>query len=160
MAGLDEAMWRAGKAFEATHRQITGAVPQRVRQVLAEEFELLPAWRRWFVDGWQERLQTRCAEVVAEVNAEEFSRLLEGYRLIQERMRQELERHGLRRIDVIGRRVDPVCMTVVAVAETSEGAPETVVEELRPGYYWQDEVLRFAEVRAVAASRQVQSGSE
>jgi molecular chaperone GrpE len=152
MAGLDEAMWRAGKAFEQTHGQITGAVPQRVRQVLAEEFDQLPAWRKWLVGDWPERLQRRCAEVVGELNAEEFDRLLDGYRLIQQRTRQELERHGLRRLDVVGCRVDPACMTVVAVADASEGPAETVVEELRPGYYWQEKVLRFAEVRAVATT--------
>ena len=154
MAGLDEGLWRAGMAFEQAHDQITRAVPQRVRQVLAEEFERLPTWRKWLVGNWPERLQRRCAEVVSDLNAEEFVRLLDGFRLIQQRTQQELERHSLRRLDVVGRRVDPACMTVVAVADSSEGPAETVVEELRPGYYWRDRVLRFAEVRAVAATKQ------
>jgi molecular chaperone GrpE len=159
MAGLDEALWRAGKAFEATHCQMTDAVPQRVRQVVAEELQRLPAWRRWLVDGWSARLQQRCAEVVANLNDEEFSRLIDGYRLIQARIQRELDRHGLRRIDVVGQLVDPACMTVVAIADDAEAPPETVVEELRPGYRWQDRVIRFAEVRAVATSRAAEQQS-
>jgi molecular chaperone GrpE len=153
MASLDEAMWRAERAFGSTHRQMTDTVPQRVRQILAEELQPLPWWRKRLMGAWPTRVELRCAEIVARLNAEEFDRLLDGFRLIQERVRLELRRHGLKRIAVVGQRVDPTCMTVVAIAEDIQAAPETVVEELRPGYRWREKVIRFAEVRAVAASK-------
>jgi molecular chaperone GrpE (heat shock protein) len=40
-------------------------------------------------------------------------------------------------------------MTVVEVVDDPLHPPGLVVDELRPGYYWKDKVLRFAEVRAV-----------
>ena len=40
-------------------------------------------------------------------------------------------------------------MTVVEVVDDPLRPPGLVVEEMRPGYYWKDKVIRFAEVRAV-----------
>jgi molecular chaperone GrpE (heat shock protein) len=40
-------------------------------------------------------------------------------------------------------------MTVVEVVDDPMLPPGLIVEQIRPGYYWKDKVIRFAEVRAV-----------
>jgi molecular chaperone GrpE len=153
LAGLDEALWRGAKAFEATHRQMTEAAPRRLRELLDDEFRRMPKWRRWLVGSWPAHVGRYCAEAMSAVAREEFARLMEGYRLIRDRVGQELETHGLRRVQTVGARVDAHCMTVVELADPAEGPPETVVEVLRPGYVWNNRVIRFAEVRAVPSQR-------
>ena len=42
-------------------------------------------------------------------------------------------------------------MTVIDLVDDPASEPETVVEEVRPGYVWRGRVVRFAEVRAVGS---------
>ena len=86
---------------------------------------------------------------MASVAGDEFARVMEGYQLIQGRVQQELRKQGLRRVVTVGQRVDPTCMTVVDIVDDPSLPPETVVEELRPGYLWRKTVIRCADVRAV-----------
>lgn len=159
LASLDEALWRGDQAFEATHRKMTQVVPERVEKMLADEFRRLPAWRRWLIRPWEARIRQQCAAVAARASGDEFSRLYEGYRLIRDRVARELEGNGLQRLEAVGRQVDPACMTVVALAEPNEGLPETVVEQIRPGYAWRGQLIRFAEVRAVPSPRENNPGT-
>jgi molecular chaperone GrpE len=46
-------------------------------------------------------------------------------------------------------------MKVLELVEAPGVAPETVVDELRPGYVWRGLVVRYAEVRATRAAPQV-----
>ena len=43
-------------------------------------------------------------------------------------------------------------MTVVEVVQANGHVPGTVVDEIRPGYLWNDKVVRYAEVRAARHS--------
>ena len=143
---MDESLGRGAKAFEITRRQLTETAPQQLRQSLDDEFRTLPWWRRWLVKTWHARVQEQVAAAMARVTREEFTRLTEGYQLIQDRIRQELPKHGLSRVATVGHRVDPTCMTVVEIVDDDLAPPESVVEELRPGYLWRQTVIRFAEV--------------
>ena len=71
--------------------------------------------------------------------------------LVRGRLGRAMDREGLRRMDCLGRPVDPHAMTVVEAVDDPGREPGTVVDEIRPGYLWKDKVLRFAEVRAVRA---------
>lgn len=74
--------------------------------------------------------------------------LVDGYRLIQNRLAQILLAEGILRIDAVGKPVDPERMIVVEAVD-DRGVPGGVVyDELRRGYTWRGRVLRYAEVRA------------
>lgn len=149
LAGLDESLLRGVRAMEITHRQLTEMAPQQLRQVLDDELQRLPWWRRWLIHAWCQRLRDQIADAAARFADEEFARIMEGYQLIQSRVQQELRKQGLSRLVTLGQRVDPTCMTVVDIVDDPSLPPEVVVEELRPGYRWRDTVIRCAEVRAV-----------
>jgi molecular chaperone GrpE len=74
--------------------------------------------------------------------------LLEGYGLIQARLRRAMETEQLQRIAVVGRPVEPAVMTVVELVDDPGRPSADVVDEVRRGYTWRGRVLRFAEVRA------------
>ncbi len=63
-----------------------------------------------------------------------------------------MAKEGLYRMASVGLPVDPHAMTVVEVVEGDGHAPGTVVEEIRPGYRWNDKVVRYAEVRAARST--------
>ncbi|QDU98740.1 nucleotide exchange factor GrpE [Lignipirellula cremea] len=151
IVGLDESLWRAGKALEATHRRLAEVVPQRLQATVARELAQLSWWRRRLLGSGLLQIERQCAATVADVAEEELGAFLQGHQLMQERMRQELARHGIQRLETLGLKVDPHGMRVVALADPQAGPPETVVEEIRPGYTWGKRVVRIAEVKAVAS---------
>ncbi len=151
LVGLDEALTRGMEAFEATHRQMTAAAPGRLREELDAGFQSQRWWRRWRWRRWHEWVRDRACEEIARIVAEEFAQLMQGYALIRARLGRALTEQGVERIATEGRRVDPAAMTVVALVDAPDAEPETVVEEVRPGYRWHGRVIRFAEVRAVAS---------
>ena len=77
------------------------------------------------------------------------NRFLEGYRLIQKRLRRALASEQVGHIPCEGKPVDPELMTVIEVVDEPHDRPGTVVKELRRGYTWRGRVIRFAEVQAV-----------
>jgi len=151
LAGLDEALHRGARAFEAAQRQMTQAAPDELGRALDEAFRRQPWWRRLLMRRWHEFLRRRATETLARCNDREFARVMQGYRLIVTRMQRALAEQFVQRMECLGRRVDPAEMTVVELVDDPEADPETVVEEVRPGYLWRGKVIRFAEVRAVAS---------
>jgi hypothetical protein len=149
LAGLDESLLRGIRALEITHRQLTEMAPQQLRQVLDDELQRLPRWRQWLIRTWCTCLRDHIADAAARFADDEFAQVMEGYQLIQSRVQQELRKQGLSRVATTGQCVDPACMTVVDIVDDPNLPPETVVEELRPGYRWRETVIRCAEVRAV-----------
>jgi molecular chaperone GrpE len=81
----------------------------------------------------------------------------DGVDLIYRQLADELRRHGLRRIEVVGQPFDPQLHDAVATDATSDHPANTVVEELRRGYLFGDLLLRPAMVR-VATSRFTEDG--
>jgi len=154
LTGLDESLERGAKACATTYRQLAEWAPRQIAGALDDQFQKLRWWQRWRWRSWHTRVLAYVSAEMVRTAHEEFAQLLDGYRLIQDRVTRELERSGVSRVATVGERVDPRCMTVVEVADASEGPPETVVQELRPGYWWQNTVVRYAEVRAVRALTQ------
>jgi len=79
----------------------------------------------------------------------------EGVVLIQRQLLEELRKEGLRPIEAIGQSFDPTVHEAVATDASTDDPPNTVIEELQRGYYFQDRLLRPAAVRvSVDASAQ------
>ena len=74
--------------------------------------------------------------------------LAEGYAMVRKRLQRTMAKEGLYRMVSVGLPVDPHAMTVIEVVDSDAHAPGTVIDEIRPGYRWNDKVVRFAEVRA------------
>lgn len=149
LTGLDEALERGLLALEQARRQVLDNSTPAMQALLDELYDRQPWWRRWMGHHLYQAARTGWLEQAAESQRPAWDSLQEGYRLIQSRLRRSMQTCGLRRIPALGRPVDPHCMTVVEVADDAAHLPGTVVAELRPGYFWNDTVLRFAEVRVV-----------
>ena len=84
-----------------------------------------------------------------EVQQEILASLVDGYALVQKRLQKALQRTQIRRIEALGKPVNPQQMNVVEVVDDPYLPPGQVVDEIRPGYVWRGDVLRCAEVKAV-----------
>jgi molecular chaperone GrpE len=73
--------------------------------------------------------------------------LAEGVRLIHRKLLALLEMQGVRPFDSKGKIFTPELHEAVAVKKDRRVRPGTIVEELRRGYLWQNELLRPAQVR-------------
>jgi molecular chaperone GrpE len=73
---------------------------------------------------------------------ETSSSLSEGVELTLKELKGVLEKHGLVRIDAIGKPFDPAVHHAMSQIETEEAEEDTVVKEFRKGYMLRDRVLR------------------
>ncbi len=148
---LDEALDRGRQQWEKSSAALTGGRDSTLLACLDETYSRLSWWKRRM--SWLYYRQAR-----QEVEAQEtrlrqerqslFNVLMDGQGLIQQRLRRSMTNVGVVRIRAVGQAVDPEQMIVVDVVDV-EGPPGQVVDELRPGYTWQGQVLRPAEVRAI-----------
>jgi molecular chaperone GrpE len=153
LADLDEALDRGRLEAEKARRRITDDPTGGLAAELDALFERQSWFHRAWVRGYHERARALLAERTRTFHLALFEALVEGYDLIQARLKRALESEQVRRIDTRGQAVDPQRMTVVEVVEAPGHAAGTVLDEVRRGYTWRGRVLRFAEVRAVRASR-------
>jgi molecular chaperone GrpE len=80
----------------------------------------------------------------------------EGMRMTLRRVDRILADQRITIIETVGRPLDPRHAAAVATVEDPAAADGTVVEEIRPGFLWQGELLRLAEV--VVARRDTRNG--
>jgi molecular chaperone GrpE len=148
LADLDEALHRGEREIERAREQIAELSPRALEAAL-EELHRSRSWIR------RRLLRNYHDEVIAivgrdRVNRRElFESFLEGYGLIQKRLRRVMAAEGVERISCEGLPVDPELMTVLEVIDVPEKPAGTVVKELRRGYTWRGRVIRYAEVQAV-----------
>jgi molecular chaperone GrpE len=71
----------------------------------------------------------------------------EGLRMIHQKFLALLEAHGVVQVDSIGQVFDHALHEAVAMEKREGCRPGTIVDELRRGYSWNDELLRPAQVR-------------
>jgi molecular chaperone GrpE len=71
----------------------------------------------------------------------------EGQEMTVRRFEQFLERYQVRPLDCVGQMLDPVTMTAVETGYHPKFENGIVLEELRKGFLFQDQVLRLAEVK-------------
>jgi molecular chaperone GrpE len=73
---------------------------------------------------------------------ETSSSLAEGVELTLKELKGVLEKHGLVRIDAMGKQFDPAVHHAMSQIETEDAEEDTVVKEFRKGYMLRDRVLR------------------
>ena len=76
----------------------------------------------------------------------ELASITEGVGLVRQGLLAALERHGISRLEAHGQPFDPGEHDAVAMIESAEHQPNTVVDEHRPGYRIHDRLLRPAMV--------------
>lgn len=72
--------------------------------------------------------------------------LLTGVRLIFQKLLDILQSQGLKPIVAIGQKFDPTIHEALFVERTDNGDDETVIEEWQKGYFFNDRLLRPAQV--------------
>ena len=154
---LDEALERGEQAFVRMEQRTVQAAADALARELGRQFATLSRWQRLRARHWQATVQRICGQHLEGLDQRLLAPLREGYELIRARLQRMLQQQQIRRIDCVGRRVDPHQMNVVELVTDADQPPETVLEELRPGYTWQNRVIRCAEVRA--AGRRAASGA-
>lgn len=151
LADLDEALDRGRLEMErVTHRLIEEPI-----QTVHSALDALYARNSWFRRRLLKSYHEQTREIVrhqGQVRRELVDALLEGYGLIQGRLRRTLKAERIHAIDCLNRPVDPELMTVVEVVDDPDRPPGVVVAEIRRGYTWQGRLLRYAEVRASRAA--------
>jgi molecular chaperone GrpE len=152
LAELDEALQRGRVALDAARRRLIEESAEelgRLRQQLDELFNRQAWWRRRLCRHWHDATKEIYFPRAMEVQQEILASLVDGYALVQKRLQKALQRTQIRRIEALGKPVNPQQMNVVEVVDDPYLPPGQVVDEIRPGYVWRGDVLRCAEVKAV-----------
>ena len=76
-----------------------------------------------------------------------IERFKEGQLMTIRRFEQLLQSHQVRTIECVGKLLDPMTMSAVETGEDTKLNNGIVLEELRKGFLYQDQVLRLAEVK-------------
>jgi molecular chaperone GrpE len=148
LATLDEALDRArGEIEKARHALLDRSVLE-LEGSLDELFKGQSWLRRRRLRKYHEQVLETVARWDRGDRRRWFDSLLEGFGLMQNRLRRGMQAEAIERIACLGRPVDPERMVVVEVVDDPGVPSHTVVEELRRGYLWRGRVLRLAEVRA------------
>lgn len=72
---------------------------------------------------------------------------VKGVQIIYQKLLALLETHGVLPFESVGRTFDHNLHEAVAMAKHKGSEPGTVIDELRHGYRWNNELLRAAQVR-------------
>ncbi|MBL7044298.1 MAG: nucleotide exchange factor GrpE [Pirellulaceae bacterium] len=155
LVDLDESLVRGQRVIEQARRRFVAEVSaemQEARDRLDALYRTQPWWRRLLCRPWHEATRDVYSGNAFETGRGVFDSLLEGYDLIQNRLRRTMQEQSIVRMECVGKPADPNSMTVIEAVNETGRLPGTVVEEVRPGYFWKGKVLRFAEVKAVAGS--------
>jgi molecular chaperone GrpE len=73
--------------------------------------------------------------------------VVRGVRTIHRKLLALLEMHGVHPFESVGTPFNPIVHEAVTMARHEGREPGTVVDELRRGYLWKNELLRPAQVR-------------
>lgn len=150
LADLDESLERGRREIERAKRQIAEEAIRSLETALGELHRRRPWIRRRLLRKYHDEV----LDVVGRAGlgqADRFDALLEGYGLVQNRLRRAMASEKIERIVCLGNAVDPERMTVLEVIDDPTQPPGTVVKEIRQGYTWRGRVIRYAEVLATRA---------
>ncbi|MBA2731577.1 MAG: nucleotide exchange factor GrpE [Acidobacteria bacterium] len=82
-----------------------------------------------------------------ETQSKEFRHFLNGVELIYKQLSSVLEGLGLQPVLALGQRFDPHVHEAVVMEQTEEHEPDTVIQEIAPGYRLGEKLLRPAMVK-------------
>lgn len=121
----------------------------RMRSFLRSVIDLYERFKRI-----EEKLQTPPAKrpfFSASKWRSSWNSLKEGFAILEEHFQKLLNHEGIRRINCKGKPFDPNSMQAVDFELIDTVEPNTVLEELSGGYYYQKNVLKYAEVKVAVA---------
>jgi molecular chaperone GrpE len=148
---LDESLVRGRRVIEVARRRVLEEAAgelKTLREQLDELYRTQPWWRRALCRPWHQAAKDVYAGRTLDTQRHIFDSLLEGYDLIQARLQRTMRQQSIVRMQCLGKQVDPNSMTVLEMVSDASLPAGAVAEEVRPGYYWNGKVLRFAEVKA------------
>ena len=146
LADLYESLERGRMAFDKSRERLL-AESTRVMETIDSELARLPFWKRWLCAAFGHSLRQQLGLRMEQSQQPVVDSLLNGFGLIQQRLQRALQAHGLQRINCLGRPVDVNQMTVVELVPNTGQTAGTVIEEVRPGFMWDGDLIRFAEVK-------------
>ena len=79
--------------------------------------------------------------------SDEVSRFLSGFKMIYTSLLTNLEKMGVKELDVLGKEFDPTTSEAVLVEENQDKPANVVLEVLQKGYTYKDKVIRSAMVK-------------
>ena len=82
--------------------------------------------------------------------ADESTPFIDGIRAVHRKLMNLLEREGVRPFESVGKPFDPSIHEAVSTAAAGENTLGNVVQEVRRGYRWKDDLLRPARVVVAA----------
>jgi molecular chaperone GrpE len=151
VADLDEALARGRLEIEKARDRSDAEAAASAASIVSDleaHFRSHSWLRRLRLRHYHEQVRDLVARRVGESRTGFFDALLEGYGLIQARLRKAMDAGQVRRINCVGLPVDPALMSVLEMVDAPDQPPGHVVDEVRRGYTWRGRVLRYAEVRA------------
>lgn len=111
-----------------------------------------PRWRLWLQHLWQclLRLLGKWPAPPAQTESESQREVLvsarEGVEMIRQELLEVLNQRQVVPLESVGQTFDPQWMYAVGRQESEEAEENTVVQEVLPGYLWQNKILREAQV--------------
>lgn len=90
-------------------------------------------------------------------NSEDFNAYVEGLKLIYEKFLKTLEKHGVEKIDAVGKDFDPHFHEAMLQVESEDYEDNKIVEEFERGYLLNGRLLRPAKA---AVSKHVTKGKQ
>lgn len=132
------------RAVDATIRTEATRRRQQMNQqtALQKAADSLSPVARWFARPLIQQI-----EPANEFLADETSSVAEGFSLLLARLRQMLKENEIERLDTLGLAFDGEVMNSIGTVESGDVPAGHVAQQLSPGYRWQGNLLRFADVR-------------
>ena len=146
LADLCDSLDRGREAIETLSDRIMDEAAATV-EFVDTQLAAVPAWKRWLCRPFARAIREHLEQRIEQTQQPALESLLTGYGLIQQRLERALRSHDLRRINCLGRPADVNQMTVVEMVDAAGHESGTVVEEVRRGFLWNDNLIRFAEVK-------------
>ena len=138
---LRDALARRQADFENYRKRVERDRAESYNRMVGDVVsKLLPV-----LDNLRRALDTEAS--LQSTESEEFRHFLQGVELIYKQLSSVLEGLGLQPVAALGHRFDPHVHEAVITEQTEEYEPDTVIQEIVPGYRLGEKLLRPAIVK-------------
>ncbi len=86
-------------------------------------------------------------KIVREMPDSTETRIKEGLEMLKKQFSSLLESIGVKKIETVGKKFDPMLHDAIEVVETDENPDSTIIEEIRSGYLINGKLLKPAQVK-------------
>lgn len=147
-AAEEEAAKKVARAQEETLRAKADFLNYQDRQ--KREFtRMMQTTMRGFVEAlvpWMDNFELSLKNAATDVSPEALSHFRDAMQLTHDHLLQVLGTKGLKRFGALGQKFNPALHESLTKAPAPDKRHEEVIEEVRPGYQYQDLLLRPASV--------------